>query len=417
MSSLSDIESTTEGVDGPLSGKRVAVIGKLGSLTRKEMLRVIREHGGRLLDRATGRIDMIIVGADHPPVDDWTDKLEPETAAAVRGGGEVEVVPETELWARLGISEEQPVKQLYTPAMLADLLGVSVRVVRRWHRFGLIQPVKEVLRLPYFDYQEVATARRLAQWLSEGATVSGIQQQLVDLARMVPGTEASGDDRRLQQLSIIAEGKMLLLRRGDGLLESTGQMRIDFGALEQDAPIEEECSTISIASGLPAVKHRSAEDRQAPASFEEMLEYANEAEDEDRLDAAVDWYRAALADRGASPDICFQLAELLYRMGDLSGARERYYMALEMNPDLVEARANLGCVLAEQGQLELAVAAFEGTLSQYQDYADVHYHMARTLDELKQHQRAEEHWARFLALAPLSPWAEEAELRLQSPPY
>jgi tetratricopeptide (TPR) repeat protein len=87
-------------------------------------------------------------------------------------------------------------------------------------------------------------------------------------------------------------------------------------------------------------------------------------------------------------------------------------MALELNPDLVEARANLGCVLAELGQLELALAAFAGALSQYNDYADVHYHMARTLDELKQPERAAEHWSRFLELAPSSPWAEEAEERL-----
>ncbi len=81
------------------------------------------------------------------------------------------------------------------------------------------------MRLPYFDYQEVATARQLAQWLAEGATVQGIQQQLADLAELV------GDESRsIQQLSIIAEGKRLLLRQGDGLVESTGQMRIDFGA-------------------------------------------------------------------------------------------------------------------------------------------------------------------------------------------
>ncbi len=88
-------------------------------------------------------------------------------------------------------------------------------------------------------------------------------------------------------------------------------------------------------------------------------------------------------------------------------------MALEVNPDLVEARANLGCVLVELGQLDLAVAAFEGTLSQYDAYADVHYHMARTLDELQQHDRAAVHWSRFLELAPSSPWAEEAEERLR----
>ena len=77
---------------------------------------------------------------------------------------------------------------------------------------------------------------------------------------------------------------------------------------------------------------------------------------------------------------CFQLAELLYRIGDLHAARERYYMAIELDEDYVEARANLGCVLVELGQRDLAIAAFEGALSLHADYADVHYHLARTLD-------------------------------------
>jgi tetratricopeptide (TPR) repeat protein len=67
--------------------------------------------------------------------------------------------------------------------------------------------------------------------------------------------------------------------------------------------------------------------------------------------------------------------------------------------------------LAETGQLDLAVAAFEGALKFHPDYADVHYHLARTLEELQQSAAAAEHWRRFLDLAPESPWAEEAKKR------
>jgi tetratricopeptide (TPR) repeat protein len=123
-------------------------------------------------------------------------------------------------------------------------------------------------------------------------------------------------------------------------------------------------------------------------------------------------YRAAMAAGGPKPEICFMVAELLYRQGDLSAARERYYTAIELDEDYVEARANLGCVLAETGQRDLAVAAFEGALRFHGDYADVHYQLARTLDEIGQRGRAVEHWERFLALAPDSPWADEAAQRL-----
>ena len=146
---------------------------------------------------------------------------------------------------------------------------------------------------------------------------------------------------------------------------------------------------------------RSVED--VSVSAEQMRSLAAEWEDAGRLSEAADLHRAAMAAAGPDPEGCFQLAELLYRQGDLGGARERYYMAIELDEDYVEARANLGCVLAETGQRELAIAAFEGALRYHPDYADAHYHLARTLDDMGHRLTAEQHWRKFLALAPDSP--------------
>jgi tetratricopeptide (TPR) repeat protein len=89
-------------------------------------------------------------------------------------------------------------------------------------------------------------------------------------------------------------------------------------------------------------------------------------------------------------------------------------MALELDEDYLEARANLGCVLVETGQPELAIAAFQGALDRYRGYPDVHFHLARTLDDLGRTQEAVGHWREFLALAPGSPWAAEAQARLDA---
>jgi tetratricopeptide (TPR) repeat protein len=64
------------------------------------------------------------------------------------------------------------------------------------------------------------------------------------------------------------------------------------------------------------------------------------------------------------------------------------------------------------GQCDLAVSAFQGALEYHSDYPDVHYHLARTLDELGRGDEAEGHWREFLELAPDSPWADEALTRL-----
>ena len=72
--------------------------------------------------------------------------------------------------------------------------------------------------------------------------------------------------------------------------------------------------------------------------------------------------------------------------------------------------------IAECGERELAVAAFEGALASHGEYPDAHYHLARTLDELGRGDEAEIHWRAFLELAPDSPWAATARERLQIAP-
>ena len=105
---------------------------------------------------------------------------------------------------------------------------------------------------------------------------------------------------------------------------------------------------------------------------------------------------------------------MLYRVNEVIAARERYYSAIELDPDYVEARASLGCVLVETGQIDLAIAAFRGALSLYEDYADVHYNLARVLDDTGREVESKHHWRRFLQLSPDSPWAEEARSRINA---
>jgi tetratricopeptide (TPR) repeat protein len=148
-----------------------------------------------------------------------------------------------------------------------------------------------------------------------------------------------------------------------------------------------------------------------------MLDRALELETNGRLREAIEWYRIVLGRFEVTAELHFQLAELLYREGEVEAARERYYAAIELDDDFVEARANLGCVLHETGRSDLAIAAFRGALAQYEGYADVHYHLARVLDD--NHHRAEAtfHWQRFAELAPQSPWIYEAQARLGEETY
>ena len=404
-----------------LQGERVAFVGKLAGMSKREAQQWVRASGGTAVERVEDDARLIVVGEAELPLADLADSLSDRLRAAA-DRGEVRVITETQLWQRLGFVEgEQNIHRLYTPAMLADLLGVSAAIVRRWHRRGLIRPAREVRKLPYFDFQQVAHARRLAELLAAGVSPQAIEKKLASLRRLLPEI-----DWPLAQLSVIVEGKQLLLRQGDGLIDSGGQLRFDFEApVAEVAPPEaalpeatlpEEPLEGDVAPVLHCktnvLRPSRRENLSSLATPAEMRALAAEFDDQGELDMAAEMYRAALAAGGPDAETCFLLAETLYRLGDLGAARERYYMAVELDEDYVEARANLGCVLAETDQHDLAAAAFAGALAYHPDYADAHYHLARTLDELGRRDEAEVHWRAFLDLTVDSPWAATANQRL-----
>ena len=299
---------------------------------------------------------------------------------------------------------EAETNRLYTPSMLAELLSVPLPTIRRWHRRGLIKPMRQVNRLPYFDFQEVATARRIAKWISEGASQSTIEAKLAKIALLFPNLQ-----NPLSQLSVIVRGRDVLLRNGGGLVEPNGQRRFDFDeAVEPDGVAE--VDVVSIAQNSePAPSFEDLNDLSQPSEF---LQLANELEDSESLESAAEVYRAMGLAFGANADVSFRLAEVLYQLGQLEAARERYYQAIELDSQLVEARASLGCLLVEMDQPEFAISAFQGALEHYPNYPDVHFHLARLHDQLEAPTSAAEHWRTFIELAPNSPWADEARQRL-----
>lgn len=393
-----------------LTNRRIVFLGKLGSMSRKDARELVRKHGGTVVDKVDASVNMIVIGADQlsldPPLDQFSELLDDSVLEAA-SNEQVEILSETQLWQQLGmVDPELEVGRLYTPAMLAQLLDLPISTIRRWHRRGLISPMRQVHKLPYFDFQEVASARRLAKLIASGAAPQQIESRLSRLASLYPDLQ-----RPLSQLSVIVEGRHVLLRQGQGLLEPGGQMRIDFDSLSQQShdAADDSPDVLSI-DAQQNTEPKSVDQLATPADF---IQLAIEQEDAGETQLAIETYRSQALAFGSTPDVCFRIAELLYQTGDLAGARERYFVAIELDDAFVEARANLGCVLVESGQLELAISAFEGALLHHSDYPDVHFYLARVLDQVERPNDAVIHWQHFLDLAPKSPWAEEARSRLE----
>ncbi|MEO1973935.1 MAG: MerR family transcriptional regulator, partial [Pirellulaceae bacterium] len=263
-------------------------MGRLAGMTKRALATKLRGKDAELVADADDA-DLLVV-ADAALLDDAGEVASSVTHAA---GGRVELVRESKLWEYLGLVESS----LYTPAMLAELLRLPLATIRRWQRRGLITPVREVHRLPYFDFREVAWARRLVKLMAAGEKPAIIEKKLMRLAQLVPDVE-----RHMAQLNVIVEGREILLRQGDGLVDADGQMRIDFDAFDSVGEPE----TLAMPSGSPETAEMNE-----PPRFElvEMLSQANSLEDEGDLEAAVDVYHAVLACHGPTAEVCFQLAE------------------------------------------------------------------------------------------------------------
>jgi tetratricopeptide (TPR) repeat protein len=263
-----------------------------------------------------------------------------------------------------------------------------------------------VRRLAYFDFEEVPVARKLSQLLEAGCGLAAVNRKLESLARLLPHIE-----RPLADPAVVVEGRRLIVRREDGLAEPSGQLLIEFDEAKplptDDA--EQNAPTIISLGGAEALHTRST---RHPYVADDLRALAAELEGTEQPERAAEAYRAVLFSGDSTADDHFALAELLYQSGDLSAARERYYVAIELDENFVEARSNLGCVLAELAELGLAEAAFCGALEYHPDYADAHYHLARLLDRTNRAAEAACHWKLFINLAPASPWADEARERI-----
>ena len=104
---------------------------------------------------------------------------------------------------------------------------------------------------------------------------------------------------------------------------------------------------------------------------------------------------------------------MLYRAGDLPAARERYYAALELDEEYVEARATLGCVLAETGRVGAGGGDVRRRAWRFTPTSPTCIFIWRTRSSGSiAATRPRRTSGRFLELAPESPWADAARDRL-----
>lgn len=389
-----------------LQGERVAFTGTLASMTHRQAMELVERHGG-IANQNVGQLtSILVIGEEGWPLEpDGLPSIKLEHARQLYAKGEpIQIVSESEWLKLLGIEpSERLSSQLHTPAMLSRLLGVSVHDIRRWERAGLIRPVKKVYRLPYFDFDEVSSARRLCELVASGIRTDQIAASLDRLGTLMPSVV-----RPLEQLEVLAKGvEGLVYRDQSGLIETSGQRLFDFDPPVDPATTDEEPSTLPFRPTLDEVPA----DRQNWSADDWFREGCRLLEAGD-LSESIEALRLTVVNDPLNPGFHFHLADALYRHRKIEAAIERYHVAVELDHDFIEAWTQLGCVLAETGDVIGAKTAFQIALDIHPDYADAHFHLAGVLEQLNLTEEAAEHWQIYLRFDRRGPWAEIAREHL-----
>ena len=433
----------------PLVGETVAFTGTLASMTHRDAIRLVEQYGGRATHTVSGSTTMLVIGEEGWPLepDGGTSQKLQQTVQLVADGSDIRVIAESDWLQLLGLDERrEEIRRAHTPAMLSRLLDVPVRMIRRWARLGLIRPVRRVCRLPYFDYREVASARRLAMLLDQGVSADVLERSLSELSHTMAGT-----DRSLAQLNLLVQDDKILMRDDRGVLNPrTGQRLLDFDVRDGFgvfSPSEEETSsndpadheesheeTVSIpfSSARPDLQDRRMTDWNAEEWFHEGCRLTEEAE----LESAINAFRNAMsllssefaAVRLSSeypaedklslfPDpaeVNFHMADALYRTGRVEAAIERYYCAIESAPDFIEAWTQLGCLQSDLHQPEAAEQSLVTAISIHPENPDALLHYAQLLDQLQREDEAVDYWKQYLQHDSRGPWSDHARDRIAS---
>jgi tetratricopeptide (TPR) repeat protein len=391
-----------------LKGERVAFTGTLASMTHRQAHELVEEYGGTATQNVSHQTTMLVIGEEGWPLEEdgkISQKL--ELAEQLQASGHLRILHESNWLYLMGIQyNREEIRRLYTPAMLQQLLEIPAHTIRAWERAGLIRPVRKIYRLPYFDYEEVTTVRKLSEMLKDGISRQEIEKSLQSLARHLDGV-----DKPLAQLEILSRDAHLYYRDHAGLLEPrTGQRVFDFEPEpeeEAEDQTDEDSASNVLAFELP--DHLPERLWTPDDWFDEGCRLMDEGD----LAAAIEAFRMSLIEDFDAPIVHFHLAEALYRQDKVDAAHERYHVVVELDHNYIEAWTQIGCLRAEMHEYEEALEAFEIVLKIHSECAEALWFQADTLRELGRFDEAVESWQKYLKYDQRGPWAEMARQYLE----
>lgn len=247
--------------------------------------------------------------------------------------------------------------------------GLTAAQVRGYVRAGFVTPRIDVSGRAQFTFQDIVLIR-MARKLEVELPPRRVREALRQLRTQVPANQP------LSGVRLEAAGRAVVALDGTSTWEpATGQIRLELAPDAEEGP----GATVTPLFGSSV----------GPMTGD-LYEEACALELEGDPATVVAYLRVLEADPDHA-DAHINLGRLVHETGDAELAETHYRAALRRRPGDTLASFNLGVALEDQSRFEEAVAMYEQVLTTDPDFADAHFNAAQLCERLGRERQALEH--------------------------
>jgi len=278
----------------------------------------------------------------------------------------------------------------FSPKEVQRILGLTAKQLDQWERLRLVAPQRDGNER-YYDFRDLIGLRTVKQLLESGVPAHRLQRALDALREKLSKVQAP-----LAELRVLSDGKDVVVERDGARLDPlSGQFVLNFEIRE-------------IGERVRVITQRTGEDW-----FNAALAYDSDPATQTEASQAYD---LALQSDPDNIDALLNAGTLAYESGNFQKAGDYFRRAIALDPDSALAHYNLGSILDELGEAETARQHLRQAIRLDPSYPDAHYNLAHLCEKLGSFAEAREHWQAYLQLDPVGRSAGYARWRLANSP-
>ncbi len=256
--------------------------------------------------------------------------------------------------------------KVYNAKTVAKLLDLSVGQVRSYARAGFLAPERGVRGELRFSFQDLVLLRTAKGLLAARIPPRKVRRALERLKERLP------HGRTLTGLRISAEGDRVVVRDGDSIWDpDSGQGCLNF-----------EVRTLA-KRAAPHARRLATEvfdSREDPLTADDWYSLGTDLEPT-APEHAREAYRRALDVNPDHVETRLNLGRLLHEEGKLHAAEAHYRLALSVRPADGTALFNLAVCMEDLGRADEAIRIYHETIQADPDCADAYYNLARLYEK------------------------------------